>query len=424
MTPRTLLLLYPGAVRSRQELMRRHRDGLRARGLRVVLADDWIDAHDAAHFDAVVQIPPPERVGEVVEALARVPCDAVLAQSEAAILAGALLCDQRGLRGLPLAGALHCVGKHLSRVALAHARVPQPEFALVDSAAAVRRFADGRYPVVLKGVASAMSRLVTFVRSAPEVDRAVAQMHACLPQSLDILRLQAFARASGLPLECAPTREFLVERFAAGVPVETDGLVVGAQIACYGVIEQVMSPPPLFYVEGYLLPADRADAPAIRVAADAALTALGVRDTGYSVELRATADGPRVIEVNGRLGEDDAFGDLFACATGGEPFLHAIELALGGHPEVRAAHAPHYALAYRCSFADGVVRRVPAARDLLGTDSVRLGVCVVPGTHMHAPPHPETFPHMAWVLAHDASSSRAAYARARAAVDALSFDIE
>ena len=74
--PRTLLLLYPGAVRSRRELMGRHRDGLRTRGVRVVLADDWIDVDDAAHFDAVVQIPPPERVGEVVEALA---------QSEAAI---------------------------------------------------------------------------------------------------------------------------------------------------------------------------------------------------------------------------------------------------------------------------------------------------------------------------------------------------
>src|SRR5688572_28734116 len=128
---RTLLMLYPGAVRHRQEAMRRHRDDLRARGVRVVLADDWIDAEDAAHFDAVVEIPPPEQVGQVVETLLRVPCDAVLAQSEAAILPGAVLCARRGLRGMPPLAALQCVAKHLSRAAMARARVPQPDYAVV-----------------------------------------------------------------------------------------------------------------------------------------------------------------------------------------------------------------------------------------------------------------------------------------------------
>lgn len=403
--------------------MRRHRQGLRARGVRVVLADDWIDPQDAAHFDAVVQVPPPERVGEAVAALARVPFDAILAQSEAAILPGALLCAQRGLVGLSLDGALHCVGKHLARAAMARAGVPQPEFALVDSVAAVRRFAAGHYPVVLKGVASAMSRLVTLVHADSEVDQAVARVQDRLPRSLDIARLQSFARASRLSLECEPTRAFLVERFAAGDPVETDGLVLGDAIACYGVTAQVMSPPPLFYVEGYLLPADHADTPAIRAAADAALRALGVRDTGFSVELRATAGGPRVIEVNGRLGEDDAFGDLFVRATGGEPFLHAAELALGGRPDVQSARAP-CALAYRCWFAAGTVRAVPAAADLIGDDAVRLGLCVGVGTAMHAPPHPDTFPHLAWALAQHPTSARIAYTRARTAADALAFDIE
>ena len=38
---------------------------------------------------------------------------------------------------------------------------------------------------------------------------------------------------------------------------------------------------------------------------------------------------------------------------------------------------------------------------------------------MHAPPSPDVAPHLAWALATDPSSSRAAYARARSAVLAL-----
>jgi hypothetical protein len=40
---------------------------------------------------------------------------------------------------------------------------------------------------------------------------------------------------------------------------------------------------------------------------------------------------------------------------------------------------------------------------------------------MYAPPHPDVTPHLAYALATDPMSSRAAYERARAAVDRLEF---
>ncbi len=427
---RTVLVLFLGPASHRHALLARHGAHLRERGLKFVLADDYVTTADAALFDDVVQVPAPENVGEVVAALERVPCDAIYAQSEAALLPGALLARRRGRRGLGVEAALRCAAKNLRREALARAGVPQPDFAVVRTAAAVRRFAAGRYPVVLKGVASTMARLVTLVRAEGDVEAAVARLHALLPESTDVARLTAFCRAAGVDPGCDPARDFLVEAYAAGDPVETDGVVAGPEPLTYGCLTQVLSPPPLFYVEGYLLPSDRADEAAFLGTSAAALRALEVRDTGFSIEMRATDAGPRVIEVNGRLGEDDGFGDMFAAATGGDPFLHALELALGERPRVNPAHGARCALAYRSCYEEGVVRRVPAAFELAdvagghgdGAD-LRLGLAAWEGQRLHAPGHPEAFPHLAWALARHASSSRAAYADARRAVDRLAFEV-
>lgn len=400
--------------------MRRLAPWLGARGIAVTLADDWVETEDTECFDDVVQVPPPTEVGAVVAALAAQECDAILVQSEAAALPGALLCAERGLPGASPTAALTCAGKHLTRAALAAHGVPQPEFALVEDARGVRAFAAGAFPVVLKAVASAMSRLVTLVRTDADVDAAVALVRAGLPESPDVARLAAFGRASGLDLQLDPTRTFLVERFAAGDPVEVDGIAVGTAPHSYGVIGQRMTAPPLFYIDAYQLPAGRADEASIQATADAAVEAVGLRDAGYAVELRATGAGPRVIEVNGRLGEDDGYGELFAAAVGADPVQHAIAVAFGERPDPVLPARGFHVLAYRNWLAGGRVAEVPD-RDVLRSVGLRTGLAVGVGTDLRAAPHPETYPHLAWALAHDLADPGSAYERARAALATLPF---
>src|SRR6185369_16165449 len=172
-----------------------------------------------------------------------------------------------------------------------------------------------------KATASALGRLVTLVRSPEDVEASVARVQAGLPTSTDLVRLASFARAARLDLGYDPFAEFLVEAFAGGDPVETDGVVSGSEPLSFGVTAQVLTPPPLFFVEGYLLPADRpaADIDAIERVSDAAIAALDLADTGYSIEMRIAEGRPLVIEVNGRLGWDEGFGDLFEVVTGVQP---------------------------------------------------------------------------------------------------------
>ncbi len=72
-------------------------------------------------------------------------------------------------------------------------------------------------------------------------------------------RCARFARRTGLDTGCNPTRQFLVEEYVDGMPLETDGLVFGDRIDCFGTTEQVVSPPPKFFLEGCMFPADGHD---------------------------------------------------------------------------------------------------------------------------------------------------------------------
>jgi biotin carboxylase len=154
--------------------------------------------------------------------------------------------------------------------------------------------------------------------------------------------------------------------------------------------------------------------------------AVSLDQAGFSVELIEKDGLARVIEVNGRLGEDDGLHRLFERASGVDPFRAAVDIALGEPPQrPRPTGRDRFALAYRSSFEDAVVESTPDAAALaaLATAGFEAGLSVRSGTSMHAPPHPETFPHLAWVLASDPASSRAAFARASASVQGLGFTL-
>jgi L-histidine N-alpha-methyltransferase len=432
---RRLVHLYPGEVRVRAELVARERAWLADAGVELLLADDWIAESDRALYADALLLPPAEEVGRAAGALvewARARrVDALLVQTEAALPAGSLALRRLDLPGPRPEAALRCVGKHLTRAALAAAGVPQPEFALASSAVDVRRFAQHHgFPVMLKAVASTMARLMEKVDSDGALDAAVARLRAGLPRSRDVARFRDFARAAELDPGLDPATTFLVEAFAPGDPVETDGLVVAGRALPFGALEQVMTAAPRFYVEGYLLPADRDEPTAARIRATGARAAeaVGLDASGFSVELRDDGAATRVIEVNGRLGEDSGLHRLFELAVGAPPFRLAVALALGEPVRFEPRAAPRHALAYACSFEEGVVSAVPDDAELAqltqdGSAGVELGRCVRVGDEMHAPPHPETFPHLAFAIAPDPVSSRRAFERARSLVARLPFTL-
>jgi hypothetical protein len=395
---RTILFLHTEAP-TRRALARERPDG------RLVLASDQIERADLEVFDDAIELPPAEDVAGTVARLKGVAADELVVQTEDGLLAGSWLAQQRGLRAPKPQAALLTTNKWLCREALRAAGLPVPRYALARSADEVKRFAVDRWPVVVKPIASTLGHLVTRIASAAEADAAVARLVAALPRSPHVRRCADFARLARLDMGCDAERQFLVEEFVDGLPLETDGLVFGERVDLFGVTEQVLSAPPFFFIEGYLFPVPRRS---IEATSLAAIRALGLSDAGFSIEFR----GEVMIEVNGRLGEDAGFPDLFRSELGRFPITKWLDDDADPRPGLGGGHALAYANAYR----GGVVRSVRPA------DGATL--LVAPGSRLHAPPHPGTEPHLAYALASHPDGARAAYEAARAQVDRVLIEID
>jgi hypothetical protein len=371
---------------------------------RLVFASDDVTAEDRRVYDECVTLPPVGEVEATVAALERIRADEVFYQTEFGLLAGSILAQRRGLVGPTPEVAHRSVNKALCRATLRDAGVPQPRFALARDAREVRG-AGFPYPIVLKAVASTLGRLVTKVESDADLDAKVAALVAALPHAPDPRRLAAFCRLTGLDPGCDPLSQFLVEEFAPGPPLEADGLVVGDRVDLFGITEQRVRDGPGFYVEAYLFPADEPGRAA--QFALAAVAALGLRDTGFSIEFR----GDAVIEVNGRLGEDDGFPDLFRAALGGLPLAKWFR-----RDASPSAPRGRFALGYVNAYEPGVVRSVPSVPGVT--------VVVEPGRRLARPGTPEYRAHLAWALASHPASSRAALLEARARLQSARFRID
>jgi hypothetical protein len=136
---------------------------------------------------------------------------------------------------------------------------------------------------------------------------------------------------------CDPEEEFILEEWLADrggahtlgsdvVSVET--VVRGGVIGHIAVTGRFPFAPP-FRETGSFLPSDlgAADQDAVRAMATAAAEALQIREGILHTEIKMTPDGPRLIEVNGRVG--GGISELLLRVDGPSLRMWAVRLALG-----------------------------------------------------------------------------------------------
>ncbi|MFF4468295.1 ATP-grasp domain-containing protein [Streptomyces sp. NPDC001599] len=254
----------------------------RARGLRPVLlardpgrypyaAEDAVDTRllDTCDPDAVLR------------ALTGLTADGGLAgvtsSSEYYVATAARAAAALGLPGPDGAAVADCRAKDVQRERLRRAGVPVPAFeAVADAAAAVAAAESLGHPVVLKPVSGSGSVGVRLCRDADESRRWARRL------------LDDGANARILVEEAVHGPEFSVETF--------DGEVVT-------VVAKHVGPTPYFVETGHDVPAaaPRSTTHALGETALHALSALGLGWGAAHTELRWSAGGPVVIEVNPRL---------------------------------------------------------------------------------------------------------------------------
>jgi len=226
-------------------------------------------------------------VTQVIAACSRLAGDGLLgvtSSSEYFVATAARAARQLGLPAPDPEAVLRCRSKDVQRAALRSGGVPVPAFAPADDVAtAVAAAAAIGHPVVLKPASGSGSVGVRLCRTPAETRSWAAEL---LSRSTD---------ERGAPIQA----RILVEAAVAGpeFSVETDGGQVVAVVA------KQTGPEPWFVETGHDVPAPvpAATAAALGDVARRALVALGLGWGAAHTELRLTAAGPVVIEVNPRL---------------------------------------------------------------------------------------------------------------------------
>lgn len=255
-----------------------------------------------------------------------------------------------------------CRDKHRQRSRLRDAGMPCPGFAAArDTAQAVAAAERIGMPVVVKPVAGSGSIGVRLCTDAVEVAAAAAAL------------LDADPAALALP----PQDAVLVEEYLDGVEYSVETL--DEQVI--GVTRKHLGAAPYFVETGHDFPAplDGAGEAEIGDTARSALRALGLGWGAAHVEMRCTAAGPRIVEVNPRLA-GGMIPRMVQVATGVDMIFQVVAEAAGRPTTSQPSHAGAAAIRFlvaetagRLLGIDGVDR----ARGLPGV--VEVGLIREPG---------------------------------------------
>lgn len=260
-----------------------------------------------------------DAVAEVGRLAAIEPVAGVMSWDESKIIQTAHAAAELGLPGGMPEAVTRCRDKFATRESLAAAGVGQPDFALVgDLDAALTAARKIGYPVVLKPRAASASFGVIRVGNDAELAKYFSYTHD-----------------TAVPHMPRFDQEVLVEEYLPDPEISVDAVVYRGQVIPLFLARKEVGFAPYFEETGHYVshidPLLRD--PAVVRSLDQTHTALGFTDGWTHTELKMTGDGPKVIEVNGRLG-GDMIPYVGQQASGIDPGLAAAAVAVGREPAV------------------------------------------------------------------------------------------
>jgi biotin carboxylase len=314
-------------------------------------------------------------VGKATEAarelFARLPFAGVLCYDEMRIWQAAQIAEALGAPGSTPLAVLACRDKRLTRERMAAAGCdPVRSVAVPDAAAARRAAAAIGYPVVLKPRALAASEGVARIDSAEQIAEQFA-----------------FTSRAGFPEVPRFTEGVLVEEYLDGPEITVDAVVWHGEVHPAFISRKQLDQPPTFEETGHVVTAADPLLGDERLLAtvQSAHAALGFGHGVTHTEVRLTAGGPRVVEVNGRLG-----GDLITyvglLATGIDLAVAAGCLAAGTFPDLTPLRQAVAAVRYYYPPHDMVLEDLRLDRRALPPGIWEVTLLAEPGRELLLPP--------------------------------------
>ncbi|MFC4535091.1 ATP-grasp domain-containing protein [Sphaerisporangium dianthi] len=319
------------------------------------VADPGVDALTRAVGECVAGAPGPAGV---------FTWDEVLLEVTAAAAA------RLGLPHMSPAAARNCRDKLATRRLLRESGLPGVAFAHVRDQEEALRAADAiGYPVVVKPRSLAGSVGVVIVHDAE-----------------DLRGLYHHAVEAAYP-GLDPLDGLLLEEFLSGPEISVDSVVRDGDVRPANVARKRLGFDPFFEEVGHLVSPWRREpwADDLTDLLVEAHRALGVQTGVTHAEVRLTAAGPRLIELNGRLG-GDFIPYLGKLATGVDLTAAAVDLALGLTPDLGQSRDICAEVSFLYPPQDGVVRSLDVSCAAAVPGVVEVVRLAEPGARLLLPP--------------------------------------
>jgi biotin carboxylase len=369
---RVLLVIGSGLKLYREYLIRSASAHAREAGLELILINNLRPTWQQEYFDQihVVNVFDHDKLRAAARQVAATRTIAgLVCYDEPLVMPAAELAAEFGVPGLSIPGVHGCRDKYSTRSCLTAAGMLQPDFEMTISPEQARSAAKRiGYPVVVKPRALGASMGVVLAADETELDAAYRVAHGASLVGDEEYRGGA-----------------IVEQFAAGPEISVDAAVHKGEYLPMFLARKRSGQHPYFEEIGHVVDADD---PLLRNQAllhtlAHAHRALEIEDGITHTEVRLTRHGPLIIEVNGRLG-GDLIPFLGKIATGIDPGVVLVDVAIGNHPDIVATKGGVAGIRFGYPEHDCVVHevRVPAEAPGLVTASPM----VDPGTVLHLPP--------------------------------------
>ncbi|WP_431954400.1 ATP-grasp domain-containing protein [Nocardia lijiangensis] len=374
MTPTNdvLLVIGSGLRLYREYLVRSVAARARSRGLDLVLLNNIEPTWQHAYFDEIVVANVFDHAllaAEARKVAARRRVVGVLCWDEPLVQPAADMADEFGVPGLTATGVRGCRDKNRTRSVLTNAGLVQPRFELTGTLEQARAAADRiGYPVVVKPQALGASMGVVLAADRTELDA-------------------AFATATGAStIGDEPFRgTAIVEEFAVGPEISIDAAVYKGEYLPMFLARKRTGLEPYFEELGHLVDAadPLLDDETLIGTLAAAHRELGVENGITHTEVRLTARGPLIIEVNGRLG-GDLIPFLGKIATGIDPGEVLVDVATGHRPSTSPTRKAAAGIRFGYPERDTLVRSVTVPEHAPGL--VTAAAMVEAGAELRLPP--------------------------------------
>ncbi|MFF9436434.1 ATP-grasp domain-containing protein [Streptomyces sp. NPDC014735] len=289
----------------------------------------------------------------VTEIALRQPISGVTTYLEHHVELAAQLAKELGLPGADPEAVAACRDKARTRQLLAEHGVPSARSVLVGNAEEAAAAADAiGYPVVVKprGLGGSAG-----VRRADYREHVTAYYEEA-------------AAATLIGLEDSAVPGVLVEAYLRGPEISVECLVRSrGDVHLAAITRKRLGTEPAFLETGHLVDATDPllDDPALHHVVTEAIKAVGITTGILHVEVRLTSQGPRIIELNARLG-GDLIPRLVHLATGVSLPQAQAALATGDTPDLTASVRQSAAVEFHYPTATGPVQTAHA--DALSAD--------------------------------------------------------